>query len=188
MFRDSFGNTLLPLMADVFGRGYFSKTVPYNLEEYLNRDSPEYVIVEKVERNTDEFAKEPPVMTGPLVKLEKQVDRRDSRTTLDMAQSEYNAGYWTFSGILDESLVKPDSDIYIRVTAGDETDTYAAFSISSESSDNGYLLYVQKEQLPFNRVAAEILVETGDKLISVAREEFEVTGSMEENAVRKIQK
>lgn len=188
MFRDSFGNTLLPLMADVFDRGYFSKTMPYNLEEYLNRYSPEYVIVEKVERNIDEFAQEPPVMTGPLVNLEKQVEKMDSRTTLDMEQSEYNAGYWAFSGILDESLVKPDSDIYIRVTAEDETDTYAAFSISSESSDNGYLLYVQKEQLPFNRVAAEVLVKTGDKLIRAAREEFEVTGSMEENAVRKIQK
>ena len=31
MFRDSFGNTLLPLMADTFSKGYFSKGVPQNI-------------------------------------------------------------------------------------------------------------------------------------------------------------
>ena len=33
MYRDSFGESLLPFVADEIGQGYFSRLVPYNLTQ-----------------------------------------------------------------------------------------------------------------------------------------------------------
>ena len=64
MFRDSFGNTLLPFMANAFERGCFSRSVPFNLTGYMEGCKPDAVILEKVERDLEEFAKTPPLMEG----------------------------------------------------------------------------------------------------------------------------
>ena len=175
MFRDSFGNTLLPLMADVFKDGYFSKSIPYNIEDYLNAFSPEYVIVEKVERNIGDFATEPPIMTGPLVSLESKADKVSTGTTLHMAESEYNTAYWEISGMVDEKYIKADTDIYINVTVNGETKTYEAYSTTQEGSDNGYLLYIAKKQIPSEEVWVEILLETKGAVQSVASGNFNVS-------------
>lgn len=69
MFRDSFGNTLLPFMANAFERGCFSRSVPFSLTEYMERHKPDVVILEKVERDLEEFAQTPSLMEGlPIVK------------------------------------------------------------------------------------------------------------------------
>lgn len=175
MFRDSFGNTLLPLMADVFKDGYFSKSVPYNIEDYLNAFSPECVIVEKVERNIGDFATEPPIMTGPLVSLESKADKVSTGTTLYMAESEYNTAYWEISGMVDEKYIKTDTDIYINVTVNGETKTYEAYSTTKEGSDNGYLLYIAKKQIPSDEVWVEILLQTKGAVQSVAAGKFNVS-------------
>lgn len=42
MFRDSFGESLLPFVADEMGKGYFSRLVPYNLTQ-IEDLHPDYV-------------------------------------------------------------------------------------------------------------------------------------------------
>ncbi|MFR6162687.1 MAG: hypothetical protein ACLUJR_06400 [Mediterraneibacter gnavus] len=56
MYRDSFGESLLPFVADEIGQGYFSRLVPYNLTQ-IEELHPQYVVIEKVERNIQDFAK-----------------------------------------------------------------------------------------------------------------------------------
>lgn len=175
MFRDSFGNTLLPLMANVFENGYFSKSTPYNLETYLNDYHPEYVIVEKVERNVDDFATNPPIMTGPIVTLEDEVTNAETNTSLNLIESEYDTSYWEISGVLDEKYVSTNTKVYINVTTNDETTTYEAFTISTENSDNGYLLYIPKEMLSSNSVQIEVLTENDNQLQNVEARSFDVS-------------
>lgn len=174
MFRDSFGNTLLPLMADTFERGYFSKGTPYQLESYLEQYHPSYVIVEKVERNVDDFAKEPPLLSGPEITLEQMdteisgsaetvsdraADESATHKTWSLHRSEYDTAYWELRGTL-EGVYGLDTRIYIRITDSDESHTYEAFTVTSDETDYGYLLYLAKDQLPEKEVLVEILTQT----------------------------
>ncbi len=49
MFRDSFGNALLPFMADAYSSAYFSRGVPYQMSE-VDEKNADTVIVERAER------------------------------------------------------------------------------------------------------------------------------------------
>ncbi len=65
MFRDSFGNTLLPFFAGAFERAWFTRETPYGLETLLTAHHPQIVILEKVERNLRDFIDEPPILSAP---------------------------------------------------------------------------------------------------------------------------
>ncbi|MFR6311958.1 alginate O-acetyltransferase AlgX-related protein, partial [Anaerofustis stercorihominis] len=64
MYRDSFGNTLIPFMLGAFKNATYSKLVPYNITEDLKSSKADVVIIEKVERNIDEFSNMPPIIEG----------------------------------------------------------------------------------------------------------------------------
>lgn len=179
MFRDSFGNTLLPLMANQFEKGYFSKSVPYRITEYMEKTSPNLVIVEKVERNIDEFAKKPPIMEAPEVSLDGELKEKLDGTSLQKEISGYDASFWTFSGILDESI-KDSSNVYLRLTIGDESRTYEAFTITMEESDYGYQLYLPVEVTQKGasegekRLKADVIAKKNGEYFVVHSEELEI--------------
>lgn len=139
MFRDSFGNTLLPLMAEQFEKASFSKATPYRIAEFMEKCNPELVIAEKVERNLDEFMKEPPIMQGPEIEitellenlsiametkisgpeignLEGQEDGGSMDKMIRIQESMDDTEYWVVSGVLDEETIEPEERIYIRLT------------------------------------------------------------------------
>lgn len=138
MFRDSFGNTLIPLMAEQFEKASFSKATPYRIAEYMEKCEPELVIAEKVERNLDEFMTEPPIMQGPEVEIPEvlensfialetkvsgpelglsEVLENDSNMDkmIHMEESMDDTEYWVVSGELDEQVMELDDRIYIRL-------------------------------------------------------------------------
>lgn len=174
MFRDSFGNTLLPLMADTFEDAYFAKSVPYNLEEYLNTCRPEYVIVEKVERNVDDFALEPPIMTGPLITLDKEIEMTETDVTLALQESEYDTAYWEIRGVVPDTLPL-ETKVYIQITQNEQTATYEAFTISDDTTDYGYLLYVAKDNLASGDVQIDVLTDAGGILQCVKTSMFDTS-------------
>ena len=61
MFRDSFGNSLLPFTADEYGAGFFSRAVPYQVYRAYDRKA-DTVIAEIVERNLSDLAQAAPVL------------------------------------------------------------------------------------------------------------------------------
>lgn len=65
MYRDSFGNALLPFMADGFGTAYFSRGEPFYLTD-LDVNQADTLIVERVERFLPNLAKNVAVMEAPL--------------------------------------------------------------------------------------------------------------------------
>lgn len=73
MYRDSFGNTLLPFFADAYANAYFSRGVPYQLSD-VDTQNADTVVVERAERFLPEMAKNPPVLEGSLTLLDKEED------------------------------------------------------------------------------------------------------------------
>jgi hypothetical protein len=172
MFRDSFGNTLLPLMANTFETSYFSKELPYHLEDYMQQYHPQTVIVEKVERNMDDFASDPPIMTGPVVELDESADAIDTDTRFSVEESEYETDYWEIKGELDSDSVQENTRVYIRIQDEGETITYEAYTVSTESSDDGFLLYLPKTIMAADSVRIDVLTDTSEKILNVKSAEF----------------
>ncbi|MBR1866177.1 MAG: hypothetical protein IJ801_06690 [Lachnospiraceae bacterium] len=166
MFRDSFGNTLLPLLADTFKNAYFSKSVPYRMEEYLQLYHPDYVIVEKVERNVDDFAVDPPIMKGPERNLydsvEREVEKKEVTSgKLEVSESEYAPDYWQIRGVLKQTD-RVDTKVYICVIQDGQSRTYEAFTVSDAESDYGYVLYLAKADMPSGIVQIGVITETNE--------------------------
>lgn len=160
MFRDSFGNTLLPFFAQEFKNSYFSKATPYSLEESMNFYNPDCVVIEKVERNIDEFAKEPPVMTNIGTEIPESEKLVKSKTTLKAAKTELSSSYFTISGIVDKKYIKDHSNIYISVISDAVKISYKAFNISDEKGDNGYLIYLPKNEYEkADKINVEVVTE-----------------------------
>lgn len=174
MFRDSFGNTLLPLMAEVFEKGYFSKGVPYQIESYMNDYKPDTVIVEKVERNISDFAFEPPIMTGPSVELQEKTEEISTETTIMLEECGYDAEFWEISGRIDDDYAGSNVKVYVKVISDNDTDIYEAFTVSDEDSDNGYLLYIPKDLLVTDSAQIDVLVEEDDAIYSVKSENINI--------------
>ncbi|MCR5452101.1 MAG: hypothetical protein K6F00_05675, partial [Lachnospiraceae bacterium] len=63
MFRDSFGNTLLPFIANEYKNGYFSRGVPYEMYRASALDA-DTVIVEVVERNLRFLQQSAPIIAA----------------------------------------------------------------------------------------------------------------------------
>lgn len=57
MYRDSFGNAFLPFMAEVYEQAYFSRALPYQLDD-LAKHQADTLIIERAERFLPEMARE----------------------------------------------------------------------------------------------------------------------------------
>lgn len=210
MFRDSFGNTLLPLMAEQFEQAAFSKGVPYLIGRYMEECAPDVVIAEKVERNLDEYLTAPPVMEGPVVNESEdtgasestgagtavtgtavknrltevetgivlnvgeaglngadiadseagtdRADAADGKTDTDTAGCRFglrletameDMDYVALTGEPDAARLGENAQIFVRIHGknGGKDTIYEAFTVSTEQSDYGFLLYLKKETL-----------------------------------------
>ena len=174
MFRDSFGDTLIPFFSNAFGKAYYSKAANYNIEKLMDEYAPEYVIAEKVERNISEYARTPSVMEAPKRTVDQSViQNAESGTTVRFENSETDADYFEIAGVLDPSVVSDTSDVYVKVTDGDRSDIYEAFTLTDDESDNGYLMYLKKQNVQSTSLGIEIIVKNGDTFTSVASDTLE---------------
>lgn len=162
MYRDSFGESVLPFLAEEFGNAYFSRLVPYNL---LNVDGyqPDYTVIERTERRLSSFAEQAAVMQTSEVQIESQ-EKADTETTLNIMQ---DGGYYVISGRLDDVYQKENSEIYVKLGSR----VLESFYISSEMPDGiddyGYMLYVSKDAVQAEDKTVEVLVSDGSQVVSV---------------------
>ncbi len=181
MFRDSFGNTLLPLMANTFSEAYFSKGEPYLIGLYMGLYQPETVIVEKVERNISEFAGDPPVLPGIAADLPEAIADSESAATCTVEASMNDMTYVSIGGVLDEAWSGSLSNVYVRLSSGDTAKTVEAFLISSEETDYGYQAYLAKQDLldlfpdACDNIQVEVIAGTGDAAYTVYSEAMDFT-------------
>lgn len=160
MYRDSFGNALLPFMAEEFATARFSRGVPYYLDD-MYFSGADTVIVERAERFLPDMAENPPVAQSPSVTLDLTdfVDAGESYTACTVSQDGF---YLKFAGTVDESLMNTETEIYLRL---DREETYEAypmiFSENDTADDCGYVVYLRKENLEDTAGKVELFLKDG---------------------------
>ena len=172
MYRDSFGNTLLPYMASEFSEGYFSKVVPYPFTDDLEATDADVVIAEKVERHLPTLAQVVPVMEAGVINrsaeesvisyglegleldlnegLVSALNELAGRNGWNPESSEvlcdFNVsadnGFIKIDGNIEEGGIDEDSPIYVQIDYPGETVIYSAFCVSSKAGDYGFTAYI----------------------------------------------
>ncbi len=165
MYRDSFSNTLIPLMAGEFAYAHFTKYVPYFLERDLELYDPETVVIELVERNLINLAKQAPVLESPILDNFKVTSSADSSSEI---KCQLMNGMYLISGKADEKYVDDDCEIYLRLTdVNGKVKTYNTFNISYDDTDFGFEAYIRQENMPKGELKAEIIIKNGKDLKSI---------------------
>ena len=142
MYRDSFGNALLPFMADAYGNAYFSRGIPYQLTD-VDTMVADTVVVERAERFLPEMAESAPVMPAPERTVSTGEDKADPEAVKDL-EIITQGNYLKISGRIAEKYLDTESRIYVR-TDGDKV--YEAFpndvTLDDGSTDcGGFTLYL----------------------------------------------
>ncbi|MCM1297036.1 MAG: hypothetical protein NC311_15970 [Muribaculaceae bacterium] len=159
MFRDSFGNTLIPFIADQFEQAWFTKENPYGLESLMEQYMPDTVMFECVERNIVRFINMPPIISA--IKTETPVigERMETDTKIDISPLEYDSNYYKISGNVDEKLLENETDIIVRLN-----DTcYEAY----HTGENTYELYIKKDTIVSQPLELEVLLRDSENCRSV---------------------
>lgn len=145
MYRDSYGEAILPYMAEVFESAEFSRAVPYRLNNIKENDT---VIIEIVERNLGNLLKQAPIMEASLVDIPEASEKLNGiKATLETNEA---GGMTHIYGVLPEECFSGDGHRII-VEAHDEA--YEAFTCfenellyENEYSSRGFSLYIPKEK------------------------------------------
>ena len=138
MYRDSYGEAILPYMAECFASAEFLRSTPYQIDGLSDR----VLIIEIVERNIGNLQKSAPIMTAPQTELPD-----DAETFSDAhAEIQTNGSYTHIFGELPERITGDDISVYVTVNGI----TYKAFNAfedkllerEDETSDRGFSLYI----------------------------------------------
>lgn len=177
IYRDSFGNTLLPFMANTFENGYFYKTSPYNLGMHMENCNPDVVVVEKVERKLDELATTPAIMPGVEVVLPEKCRTVYTDTTLSAVIPEANTQYYEIYGILDKEVAASSDAIYVQFEMKDgEQVTYQAFARTIEGvSDYGYVAYIPSDLVAKKEMEVNVYVKREDGVFCIKTSKIDTT-------------
>lgn len=160
MYRDSFGESLLPFFAEAFENAYFSRLVPYNLTN-VDVYQPDYTVIERVERRISSFAEEHPIMQAPR----KNVRQDGEYQTDTTCEVKADGGYYAVSGKIDPDFLGEEDEIFVRFSTEDgEEATYIPFYLSEESGeDNGYFMYLDQRLFPEKEILAEVLTGSAEE-------------------------
>ncbi len=164
MYRDSFGESILPFAAEEFGEARFSRLVPYHLTQ-IEQYHPDFVVIERVERRLSSFAEEAPVMPAP-----KRGNYSALKTdTESSVKAELQGSYLSVSGTVVPEFLQTDTNIYVEIKNHDgERVTYQPFYLS----DGGFQLYLKEETVPEGTVQINIVVEIQNQYVIVSSTEF----------------
>lgn len=131
MYRDSYGEAILPYMAEMFAESTFSRAVPYRLDSVTNDDT---VIIELVERNLGNLLKAAPVMEAPVCKI-PDISAKNAAADGIVVKSAESSGMKHVYGILPDSFF--DGGEY-RIIIQCEDNAYEAFQCFEENLLTGY--------------------------------------------------
>ncbi len=165
MYRDSFGNALLPYMADAYANAYFSRGIPYQLMD-VETHSADTVIIERAERFLPEMSQIPPVLTAKEISLTEDQELQGSDGAVDVKIKPQGMTA-QLSGRIKEGLLDTDSRIYLKVNGS----VYEAFpmdvKVEENLDDNGFCLYLPSELVAADGNDVEILIEKDNKIYNI---------------------
>lgn len=166
VYRDSFGNTLFPLLANEFEDTYFTKLLPYSLSD-VAAYQPDYVLVERVERRIASVIEKPPIMQGPSVTIFSEQEA-ETDTTINVKES---GSYLVIEGTIDPEYLETKSRIYVSVYPSGQPDgkAYEAFGVLTDPNnqqkncDCGYQLYLMEKNVPADTDYDIEIITVGEK-------------------------
>ena len=165
MYRDSFGNALLPYMADAYANAYFSRGIPYQLMD-VETHSADTVIIERAERFLPEMSQFSPVLTAKEISLTENEELQGSDGAVDVKIKPQGMTA-QLSGRIKEGLLDTDSRIYLKVNGS----VYEAFpmdvKLEENLDDNGFCLYLPSELVAADGNDVEILIEKDNKIYNI---------------------
>ena len=117
MYRDSFGNTLLPFMAEAYGSAYFSRAVPYQLNVDLDAHGADALVIERAQRFMRDMAANPPIMPAPMLGDDALADAASGFEPVEV-QEETRGDYQLITGDVPDEGLAADARIAVRVNGG----------------------------------------------------------------------
>lgn len=165
MFRDSFGNALLPFMAEEYGTGYFTKEIPYDVSLFLEHKADD-VVIELAQRQIPSLIEGVPYMMAPGIAFDADVE--ETETSNATMETEDLDGVLRVSGELDPTLLDDDSDIYISMVGENNLLMFEAFpavyNADDEKADREYSYgaYIDIEEMPEDTYQLEIITKKGE--------------------------
>ena len=108
-WRDSFGISLHPYLADSFGKAFFSRSSAYDLTEAAQREATA-VVIELVERNLSQLWENPPILPAPLRGIEAQ---QTANTSVPVEIGEETDTLVQILVAADYTVADPGSPLYI---------------------------------------------------------------------------
>lgn len=134
-WRDSFGISLYPYLAESFAAANFSRSSQYDMSS-LDREAPAAIIIELVERNIKNLVASAPVFEAPVRELEKpEAEGEGVPVSMKPGTTESTAALVHITGELPISSFDAGSQVY--VCAADTV--YEACVI--KGSDDGHLAF-----------------------------------------------
>lgn len=142
MYRDSFGNALLPYMAEVYGNAYFSRGVPYQLSDLFACEA-DTLVIERAERFLPDMACNAPMMAAPLI-VSDELENVEFTADIPDLEIVRQGAFTKITGTVPDEMLSVHSRIYIRVNGLLD---YEAFPVSYEDGKEGFQLLVATETL-----------------------------------------
>ena len=139
MYRDSFGNALLPFMAEAFENAYFSRAIPYYLQD-LTEQKADTLVIERAERFLPDMAQEAPEMEAPVVQAET-VGKEQKAEELNITRQ---GDYIKVTGKLTADAIQTDARIFVKVN---KDLCYEAFPVSDADGREGFSLLLDADSL-----------------------------------------
>lgn len=165
MYRDSFGNALLPYMADAYANAYFSRGIPYQLSD-VDTMKADTVVIERAERFLPEMSQFPPVLAAEEVSLTGEEEAAASDGALDVKMKPQGTVV-QISGRIKKGYLDTDSQIYLRINGT----VYEAFPMDiadgDKLDDNGFCLYLPSELVLADGNDLEVLITKDDKYLNI---------------------
>lgn len=165
MYRDSFGNALVPFLADEFSSSYFSRSEQYP-ESDLQDHPCDTFISERAERFLTLRSANPPIFTAPAVLPEGSITDAGDGSSVTSLQASANGDSIVWTGVLSSSLIRSDTRIYVR--AGGEM-IYEAYpctvldsSMQNVVCDSAFQITLPSSLAP-DASSLEVLISAPDK-------------------------
>ena len=170
MYRDSFGNALLPFFASAYGDATFSKGFTALLEQELDTYRPDVYVIELVERNLDWIVTRPPVFPSQQMSFFKTSETRDEAVTAEIKPCDASPAYTQISGTVDTALLEDGDVIYVSVTdSTGNTTAYECYGTrAEEEGKSGYLAYTHAETYAGeDELAVSVILQRGSEYIEL---------------------
>lgn len=141
MFRDSFGNAIIPYLAQEYKGCTFSKAMPYNLT-LAQLKGVDDLVIEIVERHLDLLCNDVPIVWMPeneSIDIDNSIEDLQADVKIEDQEEQY-----FITGEIEEKFVNDNSTIYVIINGG----VYEAFPCGNDGKYNDYSfgLYVENTE------------------------------------------